>query len=63
MKNIEFTRIESVRGAMPAGIGGIVRYSIEMISYFSADTDNGQQFIGLLTKRVRQYENRIRDEK
>lgn len=32
METLEFTRIESVKGTMPGGIGSIVRYSVEMIS-------------------------------
>ena len=34
-----------------------------MIAWFTSDADNGQRFIGLLMKRVRQYEQRLRDTK
>lgn len=32
METIEFSRIESVRGSMPGGIGGMIRYTVDAIT-------------------------------
>lgn len=33
METLEFTRVESVKGTMPGGIGGMIHYSVEGISH------------------------------